>query len=158
MASFCSKCGKELKEGAQFCEACGQPVQPVVNQTIINNYNQVKPAIANRNIVVALVLTFVTCGIYGIFWFISMTDESNSLSDEKYTSGGMAFLYTIITCGIYFFYWNYKMGQKMANIGKRYNKQIADNSILYLVLSLFGLGLINYCLIQSDLNSLADQQ
>lgn len=158
MANFCSKCGKELKEGAQFCEACGQPAQPVVNQTIINNYNQVKPAITNRNIVVALLLTFVTCGIYGIFWFISMTDESNSLSDEKYTSGGTAFLYSLITCGIYTFYWNYKMGQKMANIGKKYNKQIADNSVLYLVLSLFGLGLINYCLIQSDLNSLADQQ
>lgn len=87
-----------------------------------------------------------------------MTDESNSLSDEKYTSGGTAFLYTLITCGIYGIYWNYKMGQKMANIGKKYNKQISDNSVLYLILSLFGLGLVNYCLIQSDLNSLAEQQ
>lgn len=158
MANFCSKCGKELKEGTQFCEACGQPVQPVVNQTVINNYNQPKPVIQARNIVVAVLLTFVTCGIYGIFWFISMTDESNSLSDESCASGATAFLYTLITCGIYGIYWNYKMGQKMANIGKKYNRQIADNSVLYLVLSLLGLGLVNYCLIQSDLNNLANQQ
>lgn len=157
MANFCSKCGKELRDGIQFCDACGQPVQPVINQTVINNYNQPRPVIKNRNIAVAILLTIVTCGIYGIFWFISMTDESNSLSDQEYTSGGMAFLLTLVTCGIYGIYWNYKMGEKMFNIGKKYNKQISDNSVLYLILGLLGLGIVNYCLIQSDLNKFADQ-
>lgn len=36
--------------------------------------------------------------------------------------------------------------------GLKYNKNIQDNSIVYLVLSIFGLGIVNYCLIQNDLN------
>ena len=112
--------------------------------------------IQQRNIAVCIILSIVTCGIYGIYWFIVMTDDVNSLSDEKTASGGTAFLYSILTCGIYMLYWNYKMGQRMAEVGKKYNKSINDNSVLYLVLSIFGLGIVNYCLIQSDLNKFAD--
>ena len=67
----------------------------------------------------------------------------------------MAFLFTLLTCGIYSFYWAYKMGEKMQKAGQRYGKPIENNSVLYLVLSLFGLGIVNYCLIQSDLNKLS---
>lgn len=30
-----------------------------------------------------------------------------------------------------------------------------DNSILYLILGIFGLGLVNYCLMQSEINDIA---
>ena len=137
-----------MNDGAKFCDKCGASVEKKVNLQ--------SPLITKRDIVVAIILTFVTCGIYGIYWFIVMTDDVNSLSDEKMASGGTAFLYSILTCGIYALYWNYKIGQKMAEAGKKYNKSINDNSVLYLVLSIFGLGLVNYCLIQSDLNRFAD--
>lgn len=148
MSKFCSNCGEKMNDGAKFCDKCGASVEKKVNlQSLL---------ITKRDIVVAIILTFVTCGIYGIYWFIVMTDDVNSLSDEKMASGGTAFLYSILTCGIYALYWNYKIGQKMAEAGKKYNKPINDNSVLYLVLSIFGLGLVNYCLIQSDLNRFAD--
>ena len=148
MAKYCSSCGEEIKDNAKFCDKCGSSVEKKM---------EVKsPMISKRDIVVAIILTFVTCGIYGIYWFIVMTDDVNSLSDEKTASGGTAFLYSILTCGIYMLYWNYKMGQRMAEVGKKYNKSINDNSVLYLVLSIFGLGIVNYCLIQSDLNKFAD--
>lgn len=159
MANFCRNCGKELQEGVKFCGTCGTSTESVVNQTVINNvtnYNQSRPTIQKRSVALAVVLSLITCGIYGIFWFVSMTDESNILSDEKTASGGMAILYSLITCGIYGVYWNYKMGQKMANAGKKYNKPISDNSVLYLVLCLLGFGIVNYCLIQNDLNSFAE--
>lgn len=156
MANFCRNCGKELQEGVKFCGACGTSTETVVNQTVVNNYNQSRPIIQKRSIASALVLSLITCGIYSIFWFISMTDESNILSDEKTASGGLAFLYSLITCGIYGVYWNYKMGKKMVNAGRKYNKQISDNSVLYLVLCLLGFGIVNYCLIQNDLNSFAE--
>ncbi len=148
MSKFCSNCGEKMNDGAKFCDKCGASVEKKVNLQ--------SPLITKRDIVVAIILTFVTCGIYGIYWFIVMTDDVNSLSDEKMASGGTAFLYSILTCGIYALYWNYKIGQKMAEAGKKYNKPINDNSVLYLVLSIFGLGLVNYCLIQSDLNRFAD--
>ena len=48
------------------------------------------------------------------------------------------------------------MGKKMYEAGKIRGKDISDNSVLYLVLSLFGLAIVNYCLIQNDLNKFAE--
>lgn len=158
MARFCPNCGNELSENSNFCSKCGSNVNENENNestVIINNYNnsnnnEVK--LPERNIVVCILLSLITCGIYSIYWFIVMTDESNMVSDDQTASGGMAFLFTLITCGIYFYYWNYKMGQKLHQAGQKFNKPIGDNSIVYLLLSIFGLGIINYCIIQSDLN------
>lgn len=155
MARFCPNCGNELSENSNFCAKCGSSVNGNENNgstVVINNYNNNEVKLPERNIVVCILLSLITCGIYGIYWFIVMTDESNMVSDEQTASGGMAFLFTIITCGIYFYYWNYKMGQKLHQAGQKYNKPIGDNSIVYLLLSIFGLGIINYCIIQSDLN------
>ena len=81
-----------------------------------------------------------------------MTDETNSLSDEQSSSGAAALIFTLLTCGLYGIYWNYKMGQKLYVAGKMYGLDIADNSVLYLILSIFGLGIVSECLIQNDLN------
>ena len=35
-----------------------------------------------RNIAVSIILTIVTCGIYGIYWFIMLTDETNKFTDN----------------------------------------------------------------------------
>lgn len=159
MANFCRNCGKELEEGYNFCEACGTKTEPTVNQDAasdVNNLNQTRPVIQKRNIAVAVILSLVTCGIYNIYWFIRITDDSNMLSDEKTASGGMAFLYSLITCGIYSIYWHYKTGKKMTNAGQRYSISVSDNSVLYLILMLLGLGIVNFCLIQNDLNRFAE--
>ncbi|MBD9085341.1 DUF4234 domain-containing protein [bacterium] len=153
MAKFCTNCGKELKEEAVFCEYCGSKVNDSINS--INSSNN-RPMISKRDVAMAIILSIITCGLYGIYWFIVMTDESNNVSDEKTSSGGLAFLYTLVTCGIYRLYWNYKMGQKLYLAGKKYNLPISDNSVLYLILTIFGLDIVNYCLIQSDLNRFAD--
>lgn len=153
MAKFCTNCGKELKEEAVFCEYCGSKVNDSINST--NSFNN-RPMISKRDVAMAIILSIITCGLYGIYWFIVMTDESNNVSDEKTSSGGLAFLYTLVTCGIYRLYWNYKMGQKLYLAGKKYNLPISDNSVLYLILAIFGLDIVNYCLIQSDLNRFAD--
>lgn len=153
MTKFCPNCGNEIKEGNKFCAGCGMNLE---NNTTTNNTIQNYQKIANRDIVMAVILSIITCGIYGIYWFIVMTDDANVISDEQNASGGLAFLYTLLTCGIYGIYWNYKMGQKLFAAGQKYNKQINDNSILYLILSIFGFAIINYCLMQNDLNKFSE--
>ena len=53
---------------------------------------------------------------------------------------------TVVTCGVFGYYWNYKMGKAFTAIGA------PDNSVLYLVLSIFGLSIVNWCIMQDSIN------
>ena len=111
--------------------------------------------IQKRNIAVCIILSIVTCGIYGIYWFICLNNDTNTASNTFGTSGGVAFLLTLVTCGIYGIYWAYKQGEKM-DVAKRNRGISSSNSgILYLILSLFGFSIIAWALMQNELNQLA---
>ena len=109
-----------------------------------------------RSIVTCILLSIITCAIYGIIWFVNLTDDTNRLSQEPSpTSGGVAFLLTLVTCGIYGLYWAYKQGEKLERV--RASRGLAPGSlpILYLVLSVFGLSIVAYALMQNEINTLA---
>lgn len=102
-----------------------------------------------RNIVLSIIFTIITCGFYSIYWMIKMNDEVNELAGETgATSGGMVFLFSLITCGIYSLYWLYKMGERCDKI----KQQQGSTGILYLILGIFNLSIISYCLIQDTIN------
>lgn len=111
--------------------------------------------IQERNIVVQILLSIVTCGLYSIYWFITLTNDAATKASDPDFKGGMAFLLTLVTCGIYGFYWYYKMGKTLYKAGQDNGVEISDNSVVYLILGIFGLGVVNYCIMQSDLNKLA---
>ena len=70
--------------------------------------------IQKRNIAMYIILSIVTCGIFGIYWFICLTDDSKlAANDNESASGPVAFLLTIVTCGIYSWYWAYKLGDRV---------------------------------------------
>ena len=53
-----------------------------------------------RSIALCIILSIVTCGIYGIYWFICVTNDTNVVSGHASdgTSGGVAFILSVITC------------------------------------------------------------
>ena len=76
--------------------------------------------IERRNIAVCIVLTLVTCGIYGIYWIVCLTNDVNTVSgDVNGTSGGMVVLLTIVTCGIYGIYWMLKLNDEINLLRER---------------------------------------
>lgn len=112
--------------------------------------------IQQRNIAVCIILTIVTCGIYGIYWFVCLSDDTNLVAGDTYgTSGGMALLLTIVTCGIYSIYWAYKQGEKIDRVKTYRGLPAGSNAILYLVLTLFGFSIVAWALMQNELNNLA---
>ena len=114
--------------------------------------------VQKRDVAIAIVLTIVTCGIYGIYWFIMLTNEVKAASgDDKLASGGLAFVFTLLSCGIYGIYWAYKMGELMKTAQEKNGLQVKDNAVLYLVLEFIGLGIVVYALVQSDLNAIAEK-
>ena len=111
--------------------------------------------VKERNVAVCVILSLVTFGIYGLVWFFNINSDARTVSGDNTISGGKAFLFTLLTCGIYGIYWNYKMGKTIYQAEVNRGMTDNDNSVLYVVLSLIGLGIVNYCLIQNDLNSMA---
>ena len=108
-----------------------------------------------RSVAGCIILTFVTLGIYGIYWFVKLTNETNRLAPEEATmSGGLAFLVTICTLGIYGLYWGYKLGKKMDIISGK----SSNSGIIYLLLSFLGLGIIAKALAQNELNCRIERQ
>ena len=112
--------------------------------------------IERRNIAVCIVLTLVTCGIYGIYWIVCLTNDVNTVSgDVNGTSGGMVVLLTIVTCGIYGIYWAYKQVEKLDFTKNNRGIPSSNSGVLYLILQIFGFGIIAYALMQNELNKLA---
>lgn len=110
--------------------------------------------IKERNIALAVVLTIVTCGIYGIYWLVMLAKESVSVKDAS-DSAVLEIVLMILFYPAGFYLAEKKFAEGCAEKGIAHN----DNSILYLVLGLCvpGIGIyINSCVMQNDLNKLAN--
>ena len=107
--------------------------------------------IKSRNIVTAIILSIVTCGIYGIYWAIMLARESVSVKDER-DDGLLEIILMLFLPFIGFYLAEKKLAEGCVAKGIPHN----DNSVIYLVLGLIGLGIVNYCMMQNDLNNIAE--
>jgi hypothetical protein len=107
--------------------------------------------IEKRNIGTCIVLSIVTCGIYAIFWAIKMLKEAVQVKDQN-DDGTLEIVLGILLCPVGFFMAEKKLAEGCAARGIPHE----DRSILYLVLGLIGLGIVDYAMMQSDLNGIAD--
>ena len=109
-------------------------------------------AIKERNIVVSILLTIVTCGIYGIYWVIMMAREAVSVKDAS-DSAILEIVLMLFLPFLGFFMTEKKFAEGCAAKGIEHS----DNSILYLILCFLGpLAWANFYLMQTDLNKLAE--
>lgn len=152
----CTKCGADYY--GQYCPNCGASNTDANSQA--NNYSSYGAGVGfgssveKRSIATCIILTIITCGIYGLIWIVRLNDDTNAVASEtNATSGGMVILLSFITCGIYLLYWNYKQGEKLNN-ARRMRGLPEKFGALYLLLSIFGLTIVGLALMQDELNSL----
>ncbi len=107
-------------------------------------------AIKQRNIVVCILLSLITCGIYGIYWVIVLAKDAVSVKDPSDNA-----LLEIILMLFLPFLGIFMAEKKFAEGCAAKGIDHKDNSILYLVLGLVGLGIVGLCMLQNDLNKLA---
>lgn len=109
-----------------------------------------------RGVLVSILLTIITCGIYSYFWIGSLSNDiSDCLGEQR--NGTMDGFLTFITCGLYLFYWNYKNGKKIADIQDKVGIRPSDNSVLYLIICFIGLTLVPVWIMQSNMNEIIDR-
>ena len=124
-----------------------------------NNYSQPTGYGKYRNIALCIVLSIITCGIYGLYWMYCLNEEINSLSDEPgATSGIMVIIFSIITCNIYTWFWLYKMGERCDTIKQRMGRASSSSAVLYLIFGLVGLNIVSYALMQDTINQSVCEQ
>lgn len=113
--------------------------------------------LVKRNIGMSILLSIVTCGIYSFYWLYTLAEDVNKITDRygdntQHTSGGMVILLSIVTCGIYELYWIYKCGKRLAQCQLPNGFRVTDDSIIMLVLAIFGLSIVSFCILQSTIN------
>ncbi len=173
--AFCSKCGANVPEGNTFCPNCGAQMNGPEPQYQDPQYQYQDPQyqqpqyqqpyrapggyranIQKRNPVTCILLSIVTCGIYGLIWFFNIVNDLNTAAQTPEDKTAVTIiLLSIVTCGIYGIIWLYNAGQKVDKI-RQFNGEAPSNSgMTYLLLSIFGLGVVVYYLIQQELNKVA---
>ena len=113
--------------------------------------------IKKRSVALAILFSIITCGIYGIYWQVSMVNSVNAVSKKENAKGGVVvFLLSLITCSIYWLYWIFKAGDTIDAAKTANGTPTSNRGLVYLLLSIFGLGLVAFAIMQSDLNGLAE--
>lgn len=166
---YCPSCGNTVADGTKFCPICGKPLNNTGNSEFTNNANRAFGGIeqelgnefnnirnsfgmgggaprgprlqTDRSLIMYIILTFITCGIYG-FWFIyTMAQDVNTACEGDGDSTTGLVLYIIlcyITCGLYGFYWQYKLGNRLQNNAYRYGLSFSESGTTILMWNIFG--------------------
>lgn len=95
----------------------------------------------DRSLIMYIVLTIITCGIYSYYFLYSMAQDANTVcaGDGKQTSGLLVFIVlSFITCGIYAWIWYYSLGNRLAENAPRYGLTFTENGTTVLMWQIFG--------------------
>lgn len=101
----------------------------------------IMPLRTDRNLLLVVLLTFVTCGIYGYVFIYQLAKDVNTAcyGDGEDTPGLLAFiLLSLVTCGIYSFIWYFKLGERLSNNLQRYGMPSGSGGVEILLWMLLG--------------------
>lgn len=160
---YCRHCGAVVPDGAQFCPQCGVLIKytdsstrntadsqedPYAYRQDTQNFDHSyaisgTPVKDDRDFWVFLLLTFLTCGIYQIYFMYKLVEDVNVIcaDDGQETPNYIVMLLlTMITCGIYGYIWYYNLGNRLRNYAEtRYGLGMSAGGTELLLLMIFGL-------------------
>jgi Domain of unknown function (DUF4234) len=118
----------------------------------------IAPADAVRNVGVCILLSLVTCGIYGMYWQYLQFRAINAFLGRREHDFWMYFLLTFITCGIYALYYEYKFALTVCEVQRSRGLPVNENLPFIAVgLAVFGLAMVTWCIEQTEINKLCGQ-
>lgn len=97
-----------------------------------------------RPLITLILLSLVTCGIYGIYWMYVMNEElrSNGMEGKNFF---VVLLLSLVTCGIYYLIYSWRMFQAIDDYTGK------SNGILWFIINILtGLG---FYFAQHDINN-----
>ena len=116
------------------------------------NQNADSIIVEKRNIVSCIILSFITFGIYYIYWKYLLVKNSRILKNDKSDSFGELFCFAFIP--FYPYFWWITRGKSTREILTSQGYSINTNEVIFLILAIFGLEIVSMSIMQSDFNSL----
>ena len=108
----------------------------------------------NRSIVSVIILTIVTCGIYGLYW---VYDTMNSLEQTTGHESGVNALATLLLCifiePVGFVMFGIGANEQLNRIKEQRGIPTTDNQVMYILLGLF-LPIVLIPIVQDEINKL----
>ena len=105
-----------------------------------------------RNIVICILLSIITCGIYDVYWMYLLVKNTRSI--QKNTGSCIGEMLCLIFVPFYSLYWWYTRGEKVRQGFAEHDYNATGSGVVYLVLAIFGLNIVSMAIMQSDFNSL----
>lgn len=96
----------------------------------------------DRSLLVYILLSFVTCGIYAWYFIYALARDVNiaCAGDGRSTAGLLKLvIFSFLTCGLYGIYWYYSLGNRLAYNAPRYGLNFQENGTTILLWHLVGL-------------------
>ncbi|MHC4662916.1 MAG: DUF4234 domain-containing protein [Planctomycetota bacterium] len=108
------------------------------------------------NPVVVLILGFLTCGLYYIYWNIKVAEVLNAVTGKQTISPAIAVIAgCCVPVNLYFYY---LCGQTLEPLGKRIGKEnLKDNAVLLIILGFF-ISPVAAMIMQGHINELYEQK
>lgn len=106
----CKKCGTEVDDRAKFCPVCGEPMgfdsaphapeppRPNYSSGDYGNSGGYRAPISVRSIPMAIILSIITCGIYGIYWYYTAGGKVGDIQeyDRRPRDSYLGILYLVL--------------------------------------------------------------
>lgn len=150
----CPKCSQEIMATARKCRFCQADLEALkggpipVTGAVVND----APCGERREIVISLVLMFLTCGLYGFVLLYKMGDEINRHSRRDVINPGMDLLLIFLTCGFYLYYILYKYPKTLQEMVKDEGGPDNDLVLPCILFAIFGMPIVSFLILQGELN------
>lgn len=114
-----------------------------------------KCLLEERNIILAVIFSIITIGIYFIYWMNKVANTIKIMDGDF--SGAAAETVLFFLVPFYNIYWVYTRGRKIAEVANRkwHYHRIQDESLPYLLVSVFLGNLVVIAIMQNDINRFA---
>jgi hypothetical protein len=144
----CPACSKEILATAKKCRYCAAELDGAKPAVLRAD----APCGERREIVMSLVLIFVTCGIYGLVMQYRMGKELNAHVGRNEVNPGLDLLLIFLTCGLWVFYVMIKYPRMLEDAIAEEGGKSSDLILPCLLLTMFGMHIVALLILQGELN------
>jgi hypothetical protein len=107
------------------------------------------------SIAMDIVLSIITCGIYGLFWTARQMKAVNHLLGWDKFSFVKWLLLSLVTCGIYHIFYEYSMAQSIVEVQEKAGRSMSSSlPVISVLLAIIGLHIVADAIQQDEINKL----